>query len=1165
MPDLPGGKPEFATNDPGNSQSQPTTVGSAINEMLNFTAVYDANPEGRSGAIASAYFNVGGWQLIAEELKRVGNVRLLLGAEPHRSTDPVVLRNPAVPARRAAKAELATALEVQHQELAADRDLVPFTAVDRRQVAELVAWARTSGVEVRRYTREFLHGKAYLLDSPPLGVIAGSSNFTYAGLAVNRELNLGQYNSSTIHAVRDWFDGLWVAAEPFDLATFYEHQIVPDEPWLVFLRMLWEAYGVELNQDEAAVELDPSLRNLMPFQKDGVTRARRILDKHNGVLIADEVGLGKTYVGGALVKDTVRSRQRVLIIAPKVIRDSVWKPYIDREHLGGWVDVISYDDLLAGDASTGNRWRLPIARDPAEYSMVLLDEAHTVRNTDTQRARALVEVLSGTPRKHVVLLTATPVNNALGDLHSLLSYFIAHDDEFTSLGIPSLAGHFRAADRLDPEDMSPEHLFDILDAVAVRRTRRFVRSHYVGQQIERTGEVVVFPDPEVRRVDYQLGPALDGFFESFAHALGADSDPEAIDPFFGGEIPVDGLSSLDSSRLTLAGYTPTRYQNEGVDNRQRAAEASIAGLLRSGLLKRFESSGFAFIQTCRQMASTQQGLLDLMQVEGLVASGASLRDWIRVDTDDFTALDDWRSNAEFEDLSLFQADALAADIASDISLLNELADRVAGAMESSEDPKLAALRETLVTLVEQARAEASLRPDYPHWERDCRKVLIFSYFTDTIAYIQANLDQVLSDQRLLPYRDRVAFVSGGRGARAGFVDQEVAVAGFAPRTGGALTESGLPLAEDRFDIMFSTDVLSEGVNLQQAHNIINFDLPWNPMRLVQRHGRVDRIGSQHEYVYLWCFFPDTGLDRLLGLEEILHRKLRKAAVSIGHGVVLPGVAASDERLFNAKSEQIRGLASGDAGIFLGSEGSLISGEEFRATLRSAVASESLEMRLLAMPWGVGSGFTSADGRQGLVFCARVLDQEGVPLFRFVPLQTETDERQEHVARLPKEIVGDTLTSLMVAQPPATDTPTNLPDWAMDLAYQEWDKCQEDIVTSWNDSLDSGRRDEPLSAPARQAVEHLLENAQHRNQADVDAAIQVYRRSQAARVNAMIRDIMRDEALTGRNRSDRLIELIDDLGLQVAAPQGRRFPITRSDVHLIAWMAIVAPGKTGQGG
>jgi len=258
---------------------------------------------------------------------------------------------------------------------------------------------------------------------------------------------------------------------------------------------------------------------------------------------------------------------------------------------------------------------LDIARQPDEYSLVVLDEAHTVRNGDTQRSKALLDILKaapmqGAPRKRVVLLTATPVSNALGDLHSLLSYFIVHDDEFAEIGIPSLATHFKSLDKMNTDDLSPELLFDILDAVAVRRTRQFVREHYVGQQIDKTGATLTFPQPVVRKVDYDLAPVLADFFDIFAHALGADKDPNEPDLFYAGNIPPDGLSSLDPERLTLAGYMPSRYllRVEDGDARQRSGEIQVSGLLRAGLLKRFESSGAAFISTCRRMSGTLEGL-----------------------------------------------------------------------------------------------------------------------------------------------------------------------------------------------------------------------------------------------------------------------------------------------------------------------------------------------------------------------------------------------------------------------------------------------------------------------------------------------------------------------------------------------------------------------------
>lgn len=1069
MTQVQGGRPEFATNDAGTQQ----TVADAISEMIAF----EAHRPDLSMAIASAFFNVGGWELIAPELRRVGKVRLMLGVEPQRDTDPVVLRPGTVPAARAGKAVLKKALAEHDEALRAERNLVPFTKQGRAGVAGLLDWLRSGKVEVRRYTKEFLHGKTYLIDDPALGVIAGSSNFTYAGLARSRELNLGQYNQSTIVAVRDWFDGLWDSAEPFDLAGFYEQTIIPDEPWLVFLRMLWEAYGRQVAADDDAVAADSSMRDLLPFQKDGVGRARRILEKHNGVLIADEVGLGKTYVGGALVKDTVRARQRVLIVAPKIIRDSVWKPYIDTRNLAGWVDVISYDDLLRNDPQSNPSYGLPPGRDPNEYALVVLDEAHTVRNADTERAKRLVGVLKGNPRKQVVLLTATPVNNALGDLHSLLSYFIVHDDEFAEIGIPSLAGHFKAVDKLDPDQLNPEHLFDILDAVAVRRTRRFVRNHYVGQKIDDSGATLVFPEPVVRRMDYDLAPVLAGFFDVFAHALGADRDPDEPDPFYAGEIPTGGLSTLDADRLTLAGYMPSRYR---LDRDYKPYEVQVAGLLRSGLLKRFESSGYAFAQTCRKMAGTLEGLVSLIANEGLVASGESLRDWMRMDLDDPASLEDWKASADYEPASEYRLEPLVADIAADVALLRRMADTVEAGQRPEEDPKLRALADTLVQVLTEAerdtarRTAGTLDPD-PEEEkasrdRDDRKVLVFSYFADTIYYLQDNLDRILDPHPdLAIYADRVAFVTGsmrktpGHGARAGTVTQEQAVQGFAPKTGGPVDRHGRPVAEDRYDLLFATDVLSEGVNLQQAHNIINYDLPWNPMRLVQRHGRVDRIGSDHDYVYLWCFFPDVALDALLNLETTLHRKLAKAAKSIGTGKVLPGVEASDDVVFNARRDQILALAEGDNALFLGTSGGLISGEEFRAMLRKAIENESLSKRLEAMPWGVGSGFTAGNRPPGFVFCARILNRADEPAFRYVPLppalvprpgvpaptgaelpapstSTVTDlataaSDRPNIDGNPVDVVADTLACLTAATPPDRRSAAHLPEAWRDLSYK----------------------------------------------------------------------------------------------------------------------------------
>jgi hypothetical protein len=691
---------------------------------------------------------------------------------------------------------------------------------------------------------------------------------------------------------------------------------------------------------------------------------------------------------------------------------------------------------------------------------------------------------------------------------------------------------------------------------------------------------------------------LEGFFTTFAHALGADVDPEMGDPFFAGAIPNGGLTSIDPKRLTLAGYTPSRYQYEDVDldKRQRAAEVQVAGLLRSGLLKRFESSGHAFTKTCRTMSGTLTGLLTLIESEGLVASGASLREWIRIDLDDPASLEEWRSVADYLPADEFRVEALVTDIRSDIELLLDMANSVETGLTTGGDPKLDALRDTLVKVIAEADRDAAKRAAgqlsidpaaKAVRDRDDRKVLVFSYFADTVHYLQDNIERILDDPRLAPYRGRFAFVTGtDRRGRSevppvGSVRQEDAVAGFAPRTGGPRDSSGSPVAEDRFDLLVASDVLSEGVNLQQAHNIINYDLPWNPMRLVQRHGRVDRIGSDHDCIYLWCFFPDTDLDRLLGLEAILHRKLTKAVKSIGQGEVLPGIAGNEDITFNAKQDQIKAIAGGSAELFLGSTGSLISGEEFRAMLRQAIADASLERHLEAMPGGVGSGFTTNDRPPGFVFCARILNRTEDPIFRYVALPKSLTEALSSAAAttpvtggavgislvnahsldirgISADVVADTLTALTMANPIDPHVGALLPDPWVDLAYDVWAATQEHIVDMWNGSLDSSTSGDSLPPAIRDAVKHLLSNGVHRNQADVDTAVKVYRRGQAGRVTNIVREVIRDETLTDRGKTDRLIELVDELGLVVPETKAKRYPISRDDVHLVAWMALQPP-------
>lgn len=453
-------KPEFVVNRDGER------VADALTGLLGHVRRVMVEPA--ELAIATAYFNPGGYALLADELDHPRSVRLLLGAEPQvpeRRIRP--LADPAVP-RRAERQRLRRALEGHVHDLETDRDLLGFAIDADASARRLVAWLRSGKVEVRRLEDAFLHGKAFAVTSHAHGVIAGSSNFTYAGLATNIELNLGRYQPSVVRQVCAWFDDLWDRARPFDLAALYDARFAEHAPWVVFLRILWERYGAELTEeaDEHGVRV-----HLTSFQRDGLWRARRILAEHRGVLIADEVGLGKTFVAGELIREAVEERrQRVIVVAPATLRDGPWRKFLDDRQL--YTEVVSPQQLAAGDV-----------RYPDDYAMVVIDEAHAFRNPTTQQADALRRLLAGSPPKDVVLLTATPVNSSLWDLYHLLGYFLPNDAAFAAAGIRSLRGHFARAMALEPDDLTPEHLFDVLDAVAVRRTRTFIKRYYPNETV----------------------------------------------------------------------------------------------------------------------------------------------------------------------------------------------------------------------------------------------------------------------------------------------------------------------------------------------------------------------------------------------------------------------------------------------------------------------------------------------------------------------------------------------------------------------------------------------------------------------------------------------------------------------------------------------------------
>ncbi len=1112
MSPAPGPKPTFLTNRDDES------VAAALNAHLAHPRTTLIEPY--ELAIASAYFNVGGYQLLADELDHPRRVRILLGAEPEAALRLRRLDEPASPARARA-VQLRRALEGHERDLARARDLLGFSFDTDHGARRLLEWLRSEQVEVRRLADRFLHGKAYLtITDHDEGVVAGSSNFTYAGLAMNIELNLGQYQPAVVTEVREWFDELWDAAEPYDLAALYEARFEAHPPQLIYLRMLWERYNAEIEAEAQATT--GGAIHLATFQRDGLWRARRILAERRGVLIADEVGLGKTYLAGKLIEEAaIERRQRVLVVAPATLRDGPWRRFASDFNLP--IELRSFEDLISDRRLNPAAAGYSLDQDPDDYALIVIDEAHNVRNPATLRAEAFRRLLTGRYRKDLVLLTATPVNNSLWDLYYLLVLFLRTDAVFADLGIPSMRDHFARAMALNPDDLSPEYLFDVLDAVAVRRTRPFVKRFYPADTVRIGGRDVpiTFPTPRVRKVTYDLDAVLPGFFDRFASALDAD-DTAAPDP------------ELRPHVLTLARYAPSRYGPGGI----QAREIQLAGLLRSGLLKRFESSPYAFARTCEKMAESHDAFLGLLE-QGKIATGDALREWAATDSDDDDEVDEYLRFhfEELDDAAGYDVELLRAHVEHDRELLRSFAAQ-ADTVSRAEDPNLQALVDQLIEIAEQAEAEGIGETD----TRDKRKVLIFSYYADTVDWIEEHLyDAVSRDPRLAVYRDRIASLTGSDG------DKRDVLWGFAPLTTDA------PEPDDRYDIVVTTDVLAEGVNLQQARHIINYDLPWNPQRLVQRHGRIDRIGSHHTEVFLRCVFPDRRLDDLLGLEERLHRKIKQAAAAVGVGEILPGSATSDVTFAETRDE-IERLRAEDPTIFeFGGIGrSALSGEEYRQELRKALDNPELAHSIETLPWGSGSGMVALaidEATPGFVFCVRV-GNHSTPQFRYVNRRVDGD---------PGIIVDDTLACLDRARPADEwDTRRDLDEETYRSALDAWEVARDHVVERWNFLADPANLAPVVPAVMRRAAQEVRDHAIGVDIEVIDRAVEALEAPYAERILRLFRSAMAIES--DRERAKQILELVAELGLEPPPPPEPLPEINADDVHLVCWLALV-PSRT----
>ncbi len=1125
--------PVFATNNPGTGE----TVAAEVNRMMKGLREELAQPPNL--ALATAYINPQGFALIADEVEQAPRVRILLGAEPDEPLQ-----------RRIDSGE-----DVSFEQVALDyenglkreRDLVGFDAESDAAAKHLVKWLRFAEVgepprvEVRRFTKGFLHGKAFIAEHPRMpAVLAGSSNLTLAGLSLNRELNLGYPSGAYTELVVGWFNDLWDQAEPFDLAAIYEARWSEHSPWVVFLRMLHELYGSAANAVTERIELP-----VTEFQRDGIIRSMRILDELGGVLVCDEVGLGKTFIAGEIIrKVSQENRQKVLVVVPASLRNSIWEPFLRRFNFTRRVELVTYDDLRIGTKRE--------VQNLDDYAMVVIDEAHNLRNAKTLRAEAVMGLLRGGHPKKVMLLTATPVNNSLKDLHTLVSYIVRNDAQFISDGIPSIDDYIKRAQALDPETLSPEHLFNLMDKVAVRRTRRFIKKEYLNDYITNNrGELVPieFPTPSIERLTYDLDIDSDDIVGRVIYALAVSDDENLV---------IRAGTNRDPARLSLARYAPSVYLK--VNNPDHLQITNV-GLLRSGLLKRLESSTAALSATLTRLIASHEAFIEGIDA-GYVITGETLRGYVSSESDDLNEfLDELDEDLadEVRDIKDYDGAALKRDVELDLALLNELLVLAKERQKQGADSKV----EKLLSHLTEIAIEAE-RPDkHGLSAEDRRKVIIFSTYADTVVDLSNQVVEAVNKapkgSPLAAYKGRIApAVFGAQGSTAQTERADI-LAGFAPMTAGEVDENGSPKTTNQFDILIATDVLSEGVNLQQAGRMVNFDLPWNPMRLVQRHGRIDRIGSPHKRVVIGCFFPSENLDRLLKLEDTLQRKIAYANAAIGTGTVIPGQKSDPTRevLFKDTTKDIKKIYEEDASLLLEAGGNgALSGEEYRRRLGKAMQGAYPREDVLNLPYGSGSGFVSTKIRQsGFVFCVKV-GAHKTPWFRFVATDNTTWAPLYRNDGSPW-IDDDRLTCLIAADPGEREEMQVIPDAALKTVFDAWSKARQDVHHEWSKLTDWANLEPQVPKALRAAIDIVFQHGHCLSpEGQQDLIGRLNGRWEYAIVKS-VREIVRDENSSDTEKVMLLQKFVKDTGLPLPIKPEPLPAVRIDDIRVVCWMAVTA--------
>jgi len=965
----------------------------ADNQRLRLADVLlEEIPNHKFLSIATGYLDLPGFELLSEALADYTSVRILIGQEPLPPQYSVGAVDLAKLDDTFPENQLRISLEQleQHESM-------------RKAAKNLRDWISEGRISVKIYRGNFLHAKTYIfgeLDSTSAIGIIGSSNFTKRGLTENLELNYIEDDFQKVtylpltsehpHGHLSWFNEIWegenveewngkfqelLDSSPLGELTFSQYEM--------YIKALYEIYEDELVAD---VDKLASLGEILyTFQLRNATLLMRKLEKHGIAMLADSVGLGKTITAGAVIQNYIHEKNasRIYVIAPASLA-SQWKSELaDVFKLFSGFEIISLQDV--------NKIRQARELDKfAPVDLFVIDEAHNLRSGAGSRFTEILEWFSDNPDSHVLMLTATPINNSLKDIKNQIQ--LASKGKLESFpvvypgdGKVEVIDFYEAIDRLNASikgaitgGKEPDYakVNDVmrqgLRHFMVRTTRRGLEKEFGGIK-SADGKIIKFPQEDLKPQKYAFSPdlvsKLDALISNNSEAFESANVRKLdvtwlLDKTQRTEHPLDSIShdkaafkQIESGSpfeiifqsLLLLGFAPYKpdiyrhkylhktteeiraYRANPQEKLLVASQLSIHNMLRVTLLKRFESSQYSLkvsLENYRLKLMKFQAILLQQNKIARISDLDSVLDLFEGHTEsDENQPDEEEVTLVEADTKHFDVEALKIDLSRDLALLGVLIS-MCGVLRESDD-KL----KSLADLINNSQGLGG----------SGKKILIFSYYADTIGY----LEQSLSSHINVPnFNSRSGFTSG----KSKPAIEELAKR-FSPVSKNASPQL-LNLGE--IDFLFSTDVLSEGQNLQDCGVIVNFDLHWNPVRMIQRNGRINRIGSVYERVKIFNMFPDVNLNEYLALVERLKLKIEQIRHTIGTDQSILGEEANPKEFVDLYDED----KANQAGARLADEDeALLTEDEFISDLRkfdiTATAAQKSRVRGIGLgKWGI---------------------------------------------------------------------------------------------------------------------------------------------------------------------------------------------------------------------